>query len=59
MNYKTTIPGLVAGLAQIAKAFGIDIDPAILDGITAIAIAVLSIYAKDKDVTGGTRGTRG
>ena len=56
MNYKTTIPGLVAGLAQIAKAFGIDIDPAILDGITAIAIAVLAIYAKDKDVTGGTRG---
>ena len=56
MNYKTTIPGLVAGLAQIAKAFGLTIDPAILDGITAIAIAVLAFYAKDKDVTGGKRG---
>ena len=56
MNYKTTIPGLVAGLAQIAQAFGLTIDPAILDGISAIAIAVLAYFAKDKDVTGGTRG---
>ena len=56
MNWKTTIPGVIAGLAQIVKAFGVDIDPAILDGISAIAIAALAYFAKDKDVTGGTRG---
>ena len=55
MNWKTTIPGVIAGLAQIAKAFGLTIDPAILDGISAIAIAVLAYFAKDKDVTGGRR----
>lgn len=55
MNWKTTIPGVIAGLAQIVKAFGVDIDPAILDGINAIAIAVLAYFAKDKDVTGGKR----
>ena len=55
MNWKTTIPGIVAGCAQIAKAFGVNIDPSILDGITAIAIAILAFYAKDKDVTGGDR----
>ena len=54
-NYKTLIPGVIAGLAQIVKAFGIDIDPVILNGISAIAIAVLSYFAKDKDVTGGDR----
>ena len=54
-NYKTLVPGVIAGLAQIVKAFGIDIDPVILDGISAIAIAVLAYFAKDKDVTGGQR----
>ena len=58
-NYKTLVPGVIAGLAQIAKAFGIDIDPVILDGISAIAIAVLAYFAKDKDVTGGARGQGG
>ena len=55
MNWKTTIPGVIAGLAQIAKAFGFVVDPAILDGISAIAIIVLAYFAKDKDVTGGTK----
>jgi hypothetical protein len=55
MNWKTTIPGVVAGLAQIAKALGLNIEPAVLDGITAIAIVILAFYAKDKDVTGGTK----
>ena len=56
MNWKTTIPGLVAGVAQILKAFNIDIPQEILDGVTAIAVFVLGYFAKDKDVTGGTRG---
>ena len=55
MNWKTTVPGLVAGIAQILKAFNIDIPQEVLDGITAIAVFALAYFAKDKDVTGGSR----
>jgi hypothetical protein len=55
MNWKTTVPGVVAGLAQIAKAFGFDVPDGLLDGISAVAIILLACFCKDKDVTGGKR----
>lgn len=55
MNWKTTVPGVMAGLAQIAKAFGFECPVGLLDGISALAIIILAYFCKDKDVTGGTK----
>lgn len=55
MNWKTTVPGVVAGLAQILKAFNIEIPSAVLDLVSAVALMALAYFAKDKDVTGGTK----
>lgn len=55
INLKTTIAGAIAGIAQVIKIFGLDIPPHILDGIAGIATLVAFYFAKDKNVTGGTK----
>jgi len=55
INWKTTVSAVVAGIAQILRAFKVEIDPVILDGITALAVIALGIFAKDSNVTGGTK----
>lgn len=54
INWKTTVSGIVLGIASVLKAFGVDIPQGILDGIIAVAAIVLGFFAKDKNVTGTT-----
>lgn len=52
-NKKTTIPALIAGLANILPLFGVAIPSGIVDGITVVAVVLIGIFAKDSNVTGG------
>ncbi len=51
-NWKTTIAGLVFGLAGIAKTYGIVIDDSslnwIIGHIVPIGVMFLGLFAKDK-----------
>ena len=55
INIKTTVAGGIAGIAQLVKLFGFDIPPQVLDGITGMATIVAFYFAKDKNVSGGTK----
>lgn len=55
VNIKTTVAGAIAGIAQLIKLFGLEIPPQILDGITGMATIVAFYFAKDKNVSGGTK----
>ena len=54
-NKATTIPGVVAGIANILPLFGIPIPPGIVDGITVLAVVVIGLFAKQQNVTGGSK----
>lgn len=47
-DLKTTIAGLVAGLALVVRTIGLDIPQEVLDGIIAVAVFVLGFAARDK-----------
>jgi len=52
-NYKTTLTGLVTGLAVYVKTvYKLDIPT---EAILTIGFMILSWFSKDSDVTGGTR----
>ena len=53
-NWKTTVSGLLAALPQIVGLFGLPIPPAVLNGISAIGLFLIGLFAKDSNVTGGT-----
>lgn len=54
-NKATTIPGVVAGIANVLPLFGIPIPPGIVDGITVLAVVVIGLFAKQQSVTGGSK----
>ena len=54
-NWKTTLCGIVAGLPQALPLMGITIDPAIANFITGIGCLLGFLFAKDFNVTGGTK----
>ncbi len=47
-DIKTTVAGAVAGIAQLAKIFGLDIPAQVLDSITAVGVMIAFYFAKDK-----------
>lgn len=55
VNYKTTIGGVITLLAYILPLFGVPIPPAVADALMAVGFAIFAWYAKDSDVTGGTK----
>jgi hypothetical protein len=48
-DIKTTISGLVAGVAVIVKTLGFEIPDEVLDGIIAVAVFALGWFAKQAD----------
>ena len=54
-NKATTIPGVVAGIANILPLFGVPVPPGIVDGITVVAVVLIGLFAKQQNVTGGTK----
>jgi hypothetical protein len=52
-DLKTTIAGVLAGVAMILRALHIaDIPDFILDAVTAVAVFLLGLFAKDKNTNG-------
>jgi uncharacterized membrane protein len=52
-NWKTTLTGLVTAIAVIAKSvFNIDVPT---EAIITVGLFVIAFFAKDSDVTGGTK----
>lgn len=61
-NWKTTIGGVINAIAAVLAIFGVMISPeqkeAILGGAVALATignAIVGLFAKDNNVTGGTK----
>lgn len=52
INWKTSLAGLCAALAQILPAFGVPDNVAV--AISTIAVFALGLVAKDSNVTGGS-----
>ena len=55
INWKTTGASVVAGLPQIVKIFWPECPPEILNLVTGIGVILMGYFAKDKNVTGGTK----
>lgn len=46
-NKRTTIPGVVAGIANLLPLFGVPVPPGIVDGITVVMVVLMGLFAKD------------
>ena len=57
MNWKTTLAGVIAGLPQLWQWLmpQLNMPQPLANAITAVLVALAFYFAKDKDVTGGTR----
>ena len=51
-NWKTTLAGLLAAAGQILGIFGVPVE--VGNAVSVIGLFILGIFAKDKNVTGGT-----
>lgn len=54
-NWQTTVAGLVTGLPQILSLLGLAIPVPFLNLVTALGAIALGYFAKDWNVTGGTK----
>lgn len=52
-NKATTIPGIIAGLANVLPLFGVPVPPGIVDGITVVMVVLIGLFSKAQNVTGG------
>ncbi len=59
INWETTIAGLATAIINITILFGFDLTPeqtlVVISSATTIGLFVVSVLAKDKNVTGGTK----
>lgn len=46
---KTTIAGVVAGIAILLKTFGLEVPQEVLDGIIAVSVFFLGWFSKQAD----------
>ena len=46
---RTTIAGIVAGIAILSRTFGLEIPSEVTDGIIAVAVFFLGFFAKQAD----------
>ena len=54
-NWKTTLGALVVIFSQALAIAGIELDASIQAAIVTIGIAMIGIFSKDSDVTGGNK----
>lgn len=46
-SIKTTIAGVLASAAMLAKTFGLEVPTEVTDGILAVAMFFLGLFSKD------------
>jgi hypothetical protein len=54
-NWKTTVGAMVTTIAFILKLFKIEVPAEVLDSAIVVGIFIIGIFAKDSNVTGGTK----
>ena len=54
-NWKTTLGAILVILSQLLQPMGIDISPELQGIIVAAGIGIIGLFAKDNNVTGGTK----
>lgn len=54
-NWKTTLGAILVILSQVLQPMGIDISPQLQATIVAAGIGIIGLFAKDNNVTGGTK----
>jgi hypothetical protein len=54
-SWQTTLAGLITGLPQILSVIGVAIPTPFLNLISALGAIALGYFAKDWNVTGGTK----
>jgi hypothetical protein len=54
-NWKTTLGAVIAGGSQILGGVNVPVSDELQGGLLVVGLAIIGIFAKDKDVTGGTR----
>lgn len=47
-NLKTTVAGVVAAIATFSQAFGFEIPAEVTNGIIAVALFFMGLFARDK-----------
>lgn len=55
VNWKTTVSAFVTLIGAILKIFKIDLPPEVADAMITLGIFFGLFFAKDNDVTGGTK----
>ena len=48
-NWKTTISSIIGALVLIARIFGVDIPPFVSDGLLAVSLFAVGLFAKDAE----------
>lgn len=48
VSLKTTIAGVLASIAMMAKTFGLEIPTEVTDGVLAVAMFFMGFFSKDK-----------
>ena len=55
INIKTTVGAVVTLIAGLAPLMGVDISVEIQTAMITVGVAIIGIFAKDSNVTGGTK----
>jgi len=56
INWKTSIGALVALLSQLLPLLGISISVEVQGALITLGVFIVGLFAKDSNVTGGTKG---
>lgn len=48
-NWKTTISSVIGALVLIARIFGVEIPPFVSDGLLAVSLFAVGLFAKDAE----------
>lgn len=54
-NYKTTLGAAVTVASYLLPLFGVPLSPAVQGAVMTLGIAIIGLFGKDSNVTGGTK----
>ena len=58
INYKTTIGGIISILAGVLPWVGVELTQEIQGALFGLGMFIVGLFAKDSNVTGGTKSNR-
>ena len=58
INWQTTLGAILVVAGQYLSSIGIDLSSEVQNAITTLGIFIIGLFAKDSNVTGGTKPNR-